>query len=93
MHTESSGDEGALEMRMTAKSTKAEHDALRARKERLLKETMDEERIMHERGRGRVTRKKSLVSLGSEDDILGRRMRGLTTGLSGTGQGAEEKKH
>lgn len=94
-HTESSGDEG-LEMRMTSKSAK--DDAIRARKEKLLKETMteaSEERAARERGRGRgrerMTRKKSLVSLASEDDILGRRMLGLTTGLTGTSEAAEEK--
>lgn len=92
MHTESSGDEGGLEMRMTTKSTKAEQEAVRARKEKLLKETMDDECVMRGRGRGRVTRKKSLVSLGSEDDILGRRMLGLTTGLSGTGGSAGDEK-
>ncbi len=91
---ESSGDEG-LEMRMTTKSSKAEEDAITARKERLLKETMHEasaERAQKGGGR-KLTRKKSLVSLGSEDDILGRRMQGLTSGLSGTGDGVGEEKH
>lgn len=43
------------------------------------------------RGRGRVrksergSRRKSLVSLASEDDLLGRRMKGLTGGLGGDG--------
>ncbi|USP80924.1 hormone-sensitive lipase [Curvularia clavata] len=42
------------------------------------------------RGRGRVRRsdrgrRKSLVSLASEDDLLGRRMKGLTGGLGGGG--------
>jgi len=44
------------------------------------------------RGRGRVRksdggrgRRKSLVSLASEDDLLGRRMRGMTSGLGGDG--------
>ena len=42
------------------------------------------------RGRGRVRksergRRKSLVSLASEDDLLGRRMKGLTGGLGGEG--------
>jgi acetyl esterase/lipase len=42
------------------------------------------------RGRGRVRksdrgRRKSLVSLASEDDLLGRRMKGLTGGLGGDG--------
>lgn len=36
-----------------------------------------------ERGRGRRGRRKSLVSLASEDDLLGRRMKGLTSGLHG----------
>jgi len=33
--------------------------------------------------RGRAGRRKSLVSLASEDDLLGRRMKGLTSGLRG----------
>jgi acetyl esterase/lipase len=42
------------------------------------------------RGRGRIRksergRRKSLVSLASEDDLLGRRMKGLTGGLGGEG--------
>ena len=42
------------------------------------------------RGRGRTRksdrgRRKSLVSLASEDDLLGRRMKGLTGGLGGDG--------
>ncbi|KAF2994054.1 hypothetical protein E8E13_001580 [Curvularia kusanoi] len=44
----------------------------------------------NQRGRGRVRRgergrRKSLVSLASEDDLLGRRMKGLTGGLGGEG--------
>jgi acetyl esterase/lipase len=40
------------------------------------------------RGRGKKdTRRKSLVSLASEDDLLGRRMKGLTGGLMGEGDG------
>lgn len=44
----------------------------------------------HHRGRGRARksdrgRRKSLVSLASEDDLLGRRMKGLTGGLGGDG--------
>lgn len=34
------------------------------------------------RGSSAPSRSKSLVSLGSEDDLLGRRMRGLVTGLT-----------
>jgi hypothetical protein len=39
------------------------------------------------RGRGRSDRgrRKSLVSLASEDDLLGRRMKSLTGGLGGDG--------
>ncbi|EAT84917.1 hypothetical protein HBH56_149390 [Parastagonospora nodorum] len=44
----------------------------------------------HARGRGRIRksdrgRRKSLVSLASDDDLLGRRMKGLTGGLGGDG--------
>ncbi|KAJ4297830.1 hypothetical protein N0V90_005726 [Kalmusia sp. IMI 367209] len=35
------------------------------------------------RGKGKKGRRKSLVSLASEDDLLGRRMKGLTSGLRG----------
>jgi hypothetical protein len=34
-----------------------------------------------------VTRKKSSVSLASEDDLLGRRMLGLVSGLTSMGEG------
>ncbi|KAF2803529.1 alpha/beta-hydrolase [Mytilinidion resinicola] len=43
-------------------------------------------RAGNERGRGKG-RRKSLVSLASEDDLLGRRMKGLTGGLLGNGEG------
>jgi hypothetical protein len=53
-----------------------------------------EERSQRSRGRARRGdqrdqrgRRKSLVSLASEDDLLGRRMRGLTGGLGGEGSG------
>lgn len=92
--TESSGDE-ALEMR-TSRLGKlnAEHETLRAQKERLLKEALgevSEERVAKARGRGRgrgrLARKQSSVSLASEDDILGRRMLGLVGGMTGMGEG------
>ncbi|OBT88890.1 hypothetical protein VE02_01866 [Pseudogymnoascus sp. 03VT05] len=88
--TESSGDE-ALEMRMplTAK-LRAEQEL----KERLLQETLggvsDEGATRGRRtgrDRGRLTRKKSSVSLASEDDLLGRRMLGLVSGLTSMGEG------
>ncbi|KAF2497871.1 alpha/beta-hydrolase [Lophium mytilinum] len=46
-------------------------------------------RASNERGRGKG-RRKSLVSLASEDDLLGRRMKGLTGGLLGNGEGGWE---
>lgn len=86
--TESSGDE-ALEMRrpLTAK-LRAEQEL----KERLIQETLggvsDENATRGRRiGRGRLTRKKSSVSLASEDDLLGRRMLGLVNGLTSMGEG------
>ncbi|KAF1916727.1 Alpha/Beta hydrolase protein [Ampelomyces quisqualis] len=50
----------------------------------------DEKSTAMQRGRGKVRksdrgRRKSLVSLASEDDLLGRRMKGLTGGLGGDG--------
>jgi acetyl esterase/lipase len=55
-----------------------------------VKENAEEKPNAPQRGRGRVRRsdrgrRKSLVSLASEDDLLGRRMRGLTGGLAGDG--------
>lgn len=94
--TESSGDE-ALEMRMSASGkSKAEQETLRTRKERLLRETLreaSEKRVVRGRGRGRerLPRKKSSVSLASEDDILGRRMLGLIGGLTGMSEGRSEE--
>lgn len=38
------------------------------------------------RGRGAMSRTKSLISLGSEEDLLKRRMKGLTMGLSGVSE-------
>ncbi|EPE30531.1 alpha/beta-Hydrolase [Glarea lozoyensis ATCC 20868] len=86
--TESSGDEG-LEMTMT-KRTKGKKDEERMRKEKLLKEQLrerGEERAALGRGMGK--RKKSMVGLGSSDDLLGRRMLGLAGPLTGVG-GDEE---
>jgi len=39
------------------------------------------------RGRGGMSRTKSLISLGSEEDLLKRRMKGLTMGLAGVSEG------
>ena len=102
--TESSGDEDfGLEMSMTSSKSKskasptsekieAQREATRRKKERLLKEHLEEKRESRSargggegRGRGRVQRKKSMVTLASSDDLLGRRMLGLTGPLTGIG--------
>lgn len=78
---ESSGDEG-LEMSMSSKSKGDE----RKKKEALLKQQL-KERSGEVRGRGRgMTRKKSMVSLASQDDLLGRRMLGIAGPLTGMGE-------
>ncbi len=76
--TESSGDEDmGLEMSMTSKGKREEE---RRRKEKLLKEQLMEK---GERRKGEgMKRQKSMVSLASEDDLLGRRMLGLVGPLT-----------
>ncbi len=70
-----------------------EKEKIRKKKEKLLKEHLDEKRESrgrggrHGRGRGRVERKKSMVTLASSDDLLGRRMLGLAGPLTGSGEG------
>jgi len=89
--TESSGDEDAgLEMSMTSSTklrTKREDE--RKRKEGLLREQLREQERERGKGKGRGRgmgeRKKSMVSLASEDDLLGRRMLGLAGPLTGRG--------
>jgi len=81
--TESSGDEG-LEMSMSQISkgkvvTPPGRVRERRRKERLLKEQVQE------RSKGLGGRRKSLVSLASTDDLLGRRMLGIAGPLTGRG--------
>lgn len=80
--TESSGDEDfGLEMSMTSSTklrTRKEDE--RKTKEKLLREQLREKR------RGMGGRKKSMVSLASEDDLLGRRMLGLAGPLTGRGE-------
>jgi len=86
--TESSGDEDfGLEMSMTKGKGKDEKDETRKRKERFLKEQLDEKREAgkKEREKKRLGRKKSMVSLASSDDLLGRRMLGLAGPLKGIG--------
>lgn len=86
---ESSGDEDfGLEMSMTSKS-KSE----RKKKEELLKDQLREQGERRKgggaRGRG-MNRNKSMVSLASEDDLLGRRMLGLAGPLTGMGEQNDE---
>jgi acetyl esterase/lipase len=101
--TESSGDEDfGLEMSMTSSKSKGkaspaskeaekQMEETRRKKERLLKEHLEEKRESRRRpdgrGRGRVQRKKSMVTLASSDDLLGRRMLGLAGPLTGMGDG------
>jgi len=91
MRRESSGEEDmGLEMSMS-RSTKGKEaeraKSERKRKERLLKEEMDERR---RRNKGLGGRKKSMVSLASEDDLLGRRMHGLAGPLTGRGDNGND---
>jgi len=78
-HTESSGDEDRpLEMSSSVGGGKG-----RGKREG---------GSVRGRGRGRspeMSRSRSTVSLASEDDLLGRRMKGLTGGLLGLGEGRE----
>jgi acetyl esterase/lipase len=87
MRRESSGEEDmGLEMSMSKSSRGKEVERVsseRKRKEKLLKEEMDERR----RRKQELGRKKSMVSLASEDDLLGRRMLGLAGPLAGRGDG------
>lgn len=96
--TESSGEEDmGLEMSMSSSSKSRFEEKKRAeersRKEKLLKEQLRDRSQSQVRGRGRSSgrggmgeKKKSMVSLASEDDLLGRRMLGLVGGLTGMSQ-------
>ncbi|PQE17380.1 Hormone-sensitive lipase protein [Rutstroemia sp. NJR-2017a BVV2] len=105
MRTESSGDEDmGLEMSISGKGVGSGvgigKGEVRRRKERLLKEEIgrerERERERERAGKGRAAggmrRQKSMVSLASEDDLLGRRMLGLVGSLTGRGDdgGADE---
>lgn len=81
--------------------TEKEKDKIRRRKERLLREHAEERSVQRQNsgGRGRikgrgshpgVRRQKSMVSLASEDDLLGRRMLGLAGPLTGLGDDGRE---
>ncbi|PMD45592.1 alpha/beta-hydrolase [Hyaloscypha variabilis F] len=76
--TSSSGDEDmGLEMSMTSKGKREEE---RRKKEKLLKEQL-REKGERRKDKG-MQRQKSMVSLASEDDLLGRRMLGLVGPLT-----------
>lgn len=89
--TESSGDEDmGLEMSMVSKGKGKEVDRreakekkgeTRKKKEKLLREHLEESKVR----KGTPQRQKSMVSLASEDDLLGRRMLGLAGPLTGRG--------
>ncbi|KAG4427694.1 hypothetical protein IFR05_016823 [Cadophora sp. M221] len=88
---ESSGDEDmGLEMSMSSSKGKGKavvsKEEERRKKEKLLREQLREkgERRKRERSGG-MERRKSMVSLASEDDLLGRRMLGLAGPLTGRG--------
>ena len=98
----SGDEDFGLEMSMTSSKTKAkaaekesqkEKEATTKKKEKLLKEHLAEKRESRQlgaseegRGRGKVQRKKSMVTLASSDDLLGRRMLGLAGPLTGKGE-------
>lgn len=96
--TGSSGDEDfGLEMSMTPRSKanapegESAREKTRKRKERLLTEHLEEKKKSGREGELRkdrkgLQRKKSMVSLASSDDLLGRRMLGLAGPLTGNGQ-------
>ena len=87
LRRESSGEEDVgLEMSMSKGNKGRDLAQERKRKERLLKEEMDERRRTGHMG----GRKKSMVSLASEDDLLGRRMLGLAGPLTGRGDGQDD---
>ena len=91
--TESSGDEDVgLEMSMSRGKGKEKEDRekkeeTRKRKEKLLKEHLRERK---ERKDAKPKRQKSMVSLASEDDLLGRRMLGLAGPLTGRGDADDD---
>jgi acetyl esterase/lipase len=91
---ESSGDEDHLEINMSQirnraspppPKSKDKERELRRRKEKLLHEELGPGRKRKKARPGMGERKKSMVSLASEDDLLGRRMLGLAMPLTGIG--------
>jgi hypothetical protein len=79
--TESSGDEDVgLEMSMISSKSKGKREEERRKKEIFLKEQLREPGGRKPKG---MARQKSMVSLASEDDLLGRRMLSLAGPLTG----------
>jgi hypothetical protein len=66
-----------------AKAKEMEKDEQRRKKERLIREEMDKRRTIKQNGLSK--RQKSMVSLASTEDLVGRRMLGLAGPLTGTG--------
>jgi len=92
--TESSGDEDmGLEMSMVSSKSKGKakekKEEERRKKEKLLKEQLRERGERREKDKG-IARQKSMVSLASEDDLLGRRMLGLAGPLTGRGDAEDD---
>ncbi|KAI9770772.1 MAG: hypothetical protein M1840_003022 [Geoglossum simile] len=83
--TESSGEEDRpLEMSMLPSKSSAGHSSSPPRK------TTRGAGKGKGRGKNKDVRNRSMVSLASEEDLLGRRMRGLAGGLMGTGGGGDD---
>lgn len=85
---ESSGEEDmGLEMSMGSsrkgKAREMEKEEQRRKKERFIREEMDKRKAAKRNGLSK--RQKSMVSLASTEDLLGRRMLGLAGPLTGTG--------
>ncbi|PBP15709.1 hormone-sensitive lipase [Diplocarpon rosae] len=93
---ESSGDDDmGLEMSMSSSKSKARatgSEEERRKKEALLKEQLRERNEVRrlEKREKSLLRRKSMVSLASSDDLLGRRMLGLAGPLTGRGGTPEE---
>lgn len=89
---ESSGEEDmGLEMSMSGsrrgRAREIEREELRNRKQQLLREEMGSRRVRKENGLAK--RQKSMVSLASSEDLLGRRMLGIAGPLTGRGEGVD----
>jgi acetyl esterase/lipase len=86
--TESSGEEDmGLEISMNSSRKGRDREEERRKKEKLIKEEMDKRRALKKNGLAK--RQKSMVSLASTEDLVGRRMLGLAGPLTGTGDDGE----